>query len=39
MKPTVLVKNIPILLKSSMTFCSFAGVITISNAGQTKVTA
>lgn len=35
--PTVLLKNIPILTKTSTTFCSFAGVITIANAGQTKV--
>ena len=38
-KPTVLLKGTPILLKNSMTFCAYAGVITISNAGQFKITA
>ncbi len=38
-KPNVLVKGIPILLKNSMTFCAYAGLITISNAGQFKIKA
>jgi hypothetical protein len=36
--PAVTVKNLPTLDNSSMLTCSYAGVITISFAGQTAIT-
>ena len=36
-EPTVLLANMPILLDDSKAFCAWAGVISISQAGQAKV--
>ncbi|MGR9012774.1 MAG: DUF4280 domain-containing protein [Gammaproteobacteria bacterium] len=36
--PTVLIGNMPALSSDSKLMCSWAGVISISSAGQTKVT-
>ncbi len=35
--PTVLVKGTPVLTNDSKTFCAYAGIITITSAGNTQV--